>query len=402
MTVTTTANSIRYAGNGTTTAFAFPYIFFAPTDLVVTLVVTATNAPVTPPPVLGGGATYDYTVSGDITDGEYASGGTVTFRTAPITGYSVLLVRSVPATQGVTLIDNTKFPAATVNVEFDRLTVLAQQASSAIGVSLQIPSYEAGLIVTAAPASVRANKLLLWDASGNLSTIDTANIIGGSVPGGPAAGDLSGSYPNPAIKTNVNLAGSPTTTTPATADNTTKIATTAHVKAAITAAAVGPVMRFDNEVVLASPANSMTVTVPPTAKAIEIWFATSNVGGANDTVGLMLNDVQSGTPNVGLNHNGQNTFSVSTTVGGLATGGTNGWALGGTTMVNEGVLRVQLGFPHFVDINADYFTLNAANALTKQQAAMYGGITGTTGFRLMNGSGTNMIVGSYMRVFAVY
>jgi hypothetical protein len=36
MTVTTTANSISYAGNGTTTMFAFPYIFFVPSDLVVT------------------------------------------------------------------------------------------------------------------------------------------------------------------------------------------------------------------------------------------------------------------------------------------------------------------------------------------------------------------------------
>jgi microcystin-dependent protein len=131
MTVTTTANSISYAGNGVTTAFAFPYIFFAPGNLVVTLFNVAANAYINPPPVLDGPATWDYTVTGVVTDGEYASGGTVTFNTAPLTGYTVSLVRVVPAIQLVTLLDNTKFPAATINTEFDYLTVLAQQQLAA-------------------------------------------------------------------------------------------------------------------------------------------------------------------------------------------------------------------------------------------------------------------------------
>ena len=50
-------------------------------------------------------------------------------------------------------------------------------------------------------------------------------------PTGAAGGDLAGVYPSPTIKTNVNLGGAPTTTTPATADNSTKIPTTAFVKA---------------------------------------------------------------------------------------------------------------------------------------------------------------------------
>src|SRR5580765_1385838 len=66
-----------------------------------------------------------------------------------------------------------------------------------------------------------------------------------------------------------------------------------------------PTMQFDNELVLAAPATTMTVTVPPTAKAIEIWFATLNTGNVNDASGPILNDVQSGTPNVGLNHSAQ-------------------------------------------------------------------------------------------------
>lgn len=67
-----------------------------------------------------------------------------------------------------------------------------------------------------------------WDVSG----------VGGGATGA-AGGSLAGTYPNPTIASSVSLPGSPTTTTQAQADNSTKVATTAYTDLAVANAVAG-------------------------------------------------------------------------------------------------------------------------------------------------------------------
>lgn len=125
MTIPSYDNRRSYAGNGSTSVFAFPPPFTANTDLVVQI--QAADGTITTK-VLG--ADYSVTGAGN------PAGGSVTMIAAPAGGTTLIIYRDVPVTQSVDLQDGGPLPASTINRALDRITMWGQRLKeqiSAIG-----------------------------------------------------------------------------------------------------------------------------------------------------------------------------------------------------------------------------------------------------------------------------
>lgn len=169
MTVSTTTNSVQYTGNGSTTAFAVPYAFYASSDLTVVSTVIATGVDTTL------ALTTNYTVTGGS-----GTTGTVTMLVAPASTVRITITRSVPYTQANDFIEGNVVPADTLEASLDKATILTQQAIAATAQAIVFPTSDPSGLTKTIPSSVaRASKVLAFDASGNVtvSTTDSANVI---------------------------------------------------------------------------------------------------------------------------------------------------------------------------------------------------------------------------------
>jgi hypothetical protein len=196
MTVESIYVPVSNRGNGGTVAFAFPYQFFAPSDLIVRLFDLSTNTPV-PPPMLNGAASFDYGVTGTIDDdgtGEYLNG-TVTFNTAPPANYRITIERSVAALQSVSLADDSLFPAKSVEAELDRLQMQIQQGQASAVRAITAPVSDGPVNLVLPPAAVRADTVLTFDDSGNVAN---PGISSGAIEAAIAA-ILAGISPAPTM-----------------------------------------------------------------------------------------------------------------------------------------------------------------------------------------------------------
>jgi hypothetical protein len=166
MTISTDVSKVAYAADGSTATFVVSFYFLEDSHLVVYL-----KSP-------GGGVTTavlnsDYTVSG----AGNVAGGSITFTTAPAAGFTVTIVRDVPATQETAYQENDPFPAKTHERALDKLTMLAQQNISDIDRSIKLNVTDpVGTNVELPIAASRANKALVFDATGAVTvSIDNYN-----------------------------------------------------------------------------------------------------------------------------------------------------------------------------------------------------------------------------------
>lgn len=123
MTVSSSASTASFPGNGVTTVFPLPFRFFTNSDVKVYLSNTSTGD-VTP---LSLGTHYTLAGAGEPeVDGNAVS--TLTMITAPATGVALIVDRDMDVIQQTDIINQARFyPEIHENV-FDRLTMLIQQA----------------------------------------------------------------------------------------------------------------------------------------------------------------------------------------------------------------------------------------------------------------------------------
>ena len=172
MTVSTTIIKSSHNGNGSTTTFAYNFKIFADSDLVV-IIRSSTGTETTKT------LTTHYTVSGA---GD-ASGGSITFTTGntPASGETVVIRRNVPQTQAIDYIANDPFPAETNEEGLDRATMIAQQVSEEADRSIKLSRTNTMTSTEfTVGATDRANKILAFDSSGEISVTQELGTFKGS------------------------------------------------------------------------------------------------------------------------------------------------------------------------------------------------------------------------------
>lgn len=158
MTLSTTASRVSYAGNGTTTTFAFAFKIWAAANLKVYLRNNATLADALQT------LNSDYTI--DIVT--YPDTGNVVFANAPPAGQTVVIVRDMALTQDLDLMASGAFAAENLEHQLDKLAAQIQTLREQIARTPRLP---VGTALADPPlpeprASV-ANQLLAVNATGD-------------------------------------------------------------------------------------------------------------------------------------------------------------------------------------------------------------------------------------------
>lgn len=173
MTVAAQTPSISYNGNGTTTVFAAPFRYIAPTDLRVVL--RAAN---------GTETVLTYGTGFTAAPGNTNAGGNVTLATAPASGTTVIITRRTARTQPADYITAGAFTAESHEEALDRAQLVNQEQDVDTARAVKAPVGEAG--VTLPTTAARAGGVLKFDDEGRAIALpldELALLVGGAQAG---------------------------------------------------------------------------------------------------------------------------------------------------------------------------------------------------------------------------
>ena len=162
MTLASESNKLQFAGNGSTTAFAITFNFWADSNIVATLrsatgveTVWALGTNYT---LTGGSATG---ATGTLT----ATGGNI-----PASGETLTIASNVPTTQPTDLPVGGPFPSTSVETQLDQLSRQVAQVERITDRCLKFPETDALALTAAFLSSVdRASRIAGFDSAGNVT-----------------------------------------------------------------------------------------------------------------------------------------------------------------------------------------------------------------------------------------
>jgi len=162
-----TTPRIQYTGDGTQTAFTYPFPIFDDGDLEVYVDST--------PSVL----TTDYTVSG----AGVSAGGDVSFLTAPADGTLITLRRNIAIQRTSDFQQSGVLRAQVLNDELDQLTAEIQQVEEQANRGLHLKPFDADTSMELPDKATRMDKVLAFDSSGQpvASTTTLSALENGAV-----------------------------------------------------------------------------------------------------------------------------------------------------------------------------------------------------------------------------
>lgn len=173
-----------YSGNGSTDEFAFTFRVLS--DAHVIVIVTDVDGVDTSPTLF---PSYDPAVDtldpdefGVVLQGE---GGTVYMGTAPATGEALFIGSDTPDTQENDIAVGA-LPSRTLNLMYDKLTILIQEAKDAIRT---VPKFRLSTTnVDKTIADPVEDQVLVWDDQGNLVNLDLETFVDDAIGAAAAAG----------------------------------------------------------------------------------------------------------------------------------------------------------------------------------------------------------------------
>jgi len=170
MTVSSAVNKVSFNGDGSQTVFAYSFKIFDEDDLTVIL----RNAS-------GGETTQTISTQYSVSGVGNASGGNVTMVTAPASGESLTIIREQPLTQGLDLVANDPFPAASFEDQLDKITFMVQQHQEELDRSVKGSKTTTITNPTfTEDATARANKVFAFDASGDIDITQEIGVYKGN------------------------------------------------------------------------------------------------------------------------------------------------------------------------------------------------------------------------------